>query len=806
MRIVTIAVFSSVVLAAAAGADETGRTTGCDFASLDRHWSMDGGVRRYANAQWALPLRFDVPVYPDDSEAAAEIGKVAFNQRVLIVDSGTAGRKRFKVTTEGQQPLGWVDRGAMLCRREPLTDADSGLLRRMVVRTVDIQGDTPTAKTAWHSPVRQECQDGRRENCRQASRFQWYFVYHEENGHVLLADNPHLARTDTFLGWLSKDDGFAWNTAAGLRPADAPQERLGPAGRRDRFVCAYPDRASIGTPDECRPILGSKIWYETDVRMAILADDGAAYDVAGPAAAQTRQFHEMIQAASQIRKVDVFFVVDGTKSMAPVVAAIRGGQDREGLIDRIRKKLALKLADGGVLRLGFRIYRDSLQGGRDGIENSEFLALPGGDKCDSNEAQFLQQFQKVEAVDTQSDPDFFENVNGALDKLRTDLLSCPNHLKLVILIGDHGYDPAAQQAKGFRAVPIGDIARRLKQGTGGLAYQPVLLAIQTANYSDTIVNRAAYDQAFAAFERQSKELLAAVYAGTAVKRPPADFFHRLPRDVDTAVVDEIMKPIDDLMQPAGLAQLTSMLTSGESLTEAIRRLHNNNRLNIPAIWFDVVEQGLCDRLGPQCREKVIEGVFRGVIPHSDDLETEILLTLDERRRWIEILSAFYQPWDSWLRSQVRVREETVRVMAESVAGVIKQEIDDRGENIGYFVGKKAGLPYGARSPLLAYTPEELRSSQKVPSCEIEHILAYAGKKLEILRATEDGEHEIVFSETAMRPEVCLQATDKGKTLQIVEASSYRVVPLNQPGDHTYRYKVVPPQGGVFYWLKKKYLP
>lgn len=840
MRTLPIAVILTVMsFASEVSAQTDGRKTGCDFPKLNAAWVMvDATQRRYPERVQALAIKADVPVYAEESGTEPLPEKLPFNARVYIVEPGTTGGARFKVIRTGGQPLGWVGRNDMLCRLDPLVDAQSKLLRRMVVRTETSEQDegedeeAVVARTAWHSPTADVCQGGGAELCKKASRFQWYFIYHEEAREVveqdgqrrmkrrfLLSEQAKLGNPDDlFFGWLPEEHGIAWNTAVGLRPSEVPQERQGQIDAQGtvgsgKFVCAWQSQQDIGIAEKCRPIVGGKDWYKSDVRIALLAERGDTYEVAVSAAAVTRGYTDTVQSLSELKTVDVFFVIDGTRSMQRVIDFIKGttqggegfiggGQPQDGFVKLVREKLKEKLSEGGKLRLGFRIYRDSAEGGEDGIENSPALSLSGGDKCGGNEEEFIRAFQDIKAEDTQADDDFAENSLGALDKMNLDITSCPGHLKVIFLIGDHGYDADKQSSRGFAAVAIEDVARKLRKGANGLKVQPIVSVIQIATQREGVDNKVDYDRAYNLFKTQGLALLAAVYANVKLHdTKPEDFFHRLVSTEDQAVMlARVLKPIDDLLNPRAIAEIMSDVQSGASVEEAIARARKGDRKSIPMLWFDLVAPELCQRLGDQCRERVFEGVFTAFVPKSPDIETDILLSDRQHADWKDLLSTVV---DNWFPPSQRSREEIVMTMLETIGSRVRISIDDSGLNLQQFLGMKGGIPFAALSPLMAYTPEELRNIALVPACEVDHILAYAKKKLRILQITDSGDQTITFPEQGLKPEDCLGATVKGQSLKL--PGDYRVVPLNAPGQRMYSYKFRK-GNATFYWLKNTYLP
>src|SRR5262249_1568728 len=140
--------------------------------------------------------------------------------------------------------------------RFPLTDQASGLYRRAVVKTSPAAQGQVRPKKLFHTPDQlpdpdKRCEGGQ-SGCREVSRFKWYFIYAEENGHYLVSSDANLgSNTAKLLGWLPKEDAIAWNTALGLRPNEALATRKGQPLTPDRpqepedYVCAYKTREAL---------------------------------------------------------------------------------------------------------------------------------------------------------------------------------------------------------------------------------------------------------------------------------------------------------------------------------------------------------------------------------------------------------------------------------------------------------------------------------------------------------------------------------------------------------------------------------
>jgi len=119
----------------------------------------------------------------------------------------------------------------------------------------------------------------------------------------------------------------------------------------------------------------------------------------------------------------------------------------------------------------------------------------------SERGRFRQELQGVRAYDAVDDKDFSENLYGGLVKASLDFASCPDHLKLIVVIGDAGYDADAQRQRGHKVYDIDSVVQRYVRGRR-LNTQPILLFIRAPNEVDTVTGKEAYQKAYDDFRSQ----------------------------------------------------------------------------------------------------------------------------------------------------------------------------------------------------------------------------------------------------------------------------------------------------------------
>jgi hypothetical protein len=799
---------------APAMADEDGSSTGCEASALQYGWSIQNG-RRVFNEEdiRAVAHELDTPVYAAATGNARGPRSLRFTEHVIIVDPGE-GTGRIKVKDIGGQPLGWLNRNDVLCRTSPMRDPETGLYRRAVVRTApDVQGK-PQEKDVYQS-LDKRCEGGNGA-CLKVSRFQWYFVYAEmqsadKQNYYLISEKESLGNsTQRLLGWLPVADALPWNTAVGLRPAEQLALRKGPHNEAEDYVCAYESLADLNGGSNCKEILGGMRWFNLDARMAVLKENKAEhyYQVAFSNAFRNPDASTGDPTASveALKFVDVFFVIDGTKSMQPVIDGVKG------MVGKLAERMKTKLAEGGVIRYGFRVYRDSVKGGSDGVDNSEHLVLP--DACDkSNEAEFAKAFASVNAFEPPGDDDFPENQFAGLIQASADMYACPDHTKIVFVIGDHGYDEQKQIARGQKHYNETQVAAVFKKGLR-FHTQPMVIFIQTPSESgnpDAVpaVKKVKYDAAYDLFRKQDTEILHRIYDGSGIETSAQNFISLQQGNISTAVIDRTIGQVDELFHPEVVAQIAERIRGGQSLVDAIKALQGNSPLNIPIRYLQFVERSLCDRLGDRCSQSIIETVNTAYVKQEDALVPEVMLTREQLDKWLDILSKFNAAMNRMV-SGSEARNLIVNALLQDLSNILQYTVPNSPTELGKFLQFQGGIPDAANSRLMQYTSVELASSAKVPPCEVDYIIQYASRKYEILKMILEGDGRIVpvYQEGRWPDGACPGLSPKGKNIPNITG---QIQPrrLNDPPtggtDYTFLRRLGPDIPAV-YWIPIRYLP
>jgi hypothetical protein len=774
-------------------------STGCEYQDFAAGYYMADNRRVFDDEKFtAVAHKLDVPVYKDASGDARLPQTLSFSQRVRIADPGEGGALRLKVKDMGGQPLGWVARDAILCKIYPMSDPDTGLYRRAVVRTETAERGEVQVKKVYNSPD-ERCEGGP-SHCVEVSRFQWYFIYAEENGHYLVSESANIANTATrLLGWLPARDAYNWNTALGLRPAEELAKRRRGNSPED-FVCAYPSLQDLASKSHCNEVLGGPRWFALSVRMAVLKQDNQAYDVIF-SNAETAGRDIAAAPVDALKKLDVFFVIDGTKSMQPAIDGVRD------LVNRLKGLMQGKLSQGGVIRFGFRVYRDSTKGGADGVKNSEHLALTEKDCNQSNEQEFMKAFQSVKAYEPAGDDDLMENSFAGMAQASDDVAPCSDHTKLVFIIGDHGYDGAKQASRGQARWTEAEVAKRFKKSDSRFKVAPIVVFVHTPSEeaSTPAVSKRNYAIAYKAFEDQGKSILKDIYAGTSVTDSAQYFIQMQPGRISDMMIQGVTAQVNTYFQPEFLSRIASGLQAGQSLVETIDQLRANSQLNIPIRYLEFVQEALCAQLGPQCRNKVFEGVNRAFLPVTNDLVPEVLLSRDQLDKWVKILDVFKTFAD---RARGREgRNLLVGTLLSSMGSALQMDFQNNQVPLGKLIQFQGGMPHGLQSKLMQYSSEELRDQSKVPTCEIDYLAGYSAKKHDVLNIVFQSEGKLMaqFDETHWPEGGCPNLSEKGKQVPFIEGA-VRPRTLNFGQEET-NYSTMHKRGNeFFFWIPVRYLP
>nr|VFJ59224.1 MAG: hypothetical protein BECKFW1821A_GA0114235_10898 [Candidatus Kentron sp. FW] len=752
---------------------------------------------RKADLSWAGHARVtrgQAPLY-DASAGDSVTGHLKFNT-VLRVNAEQGNR--IQVTHFGAaNPIGWLEKSQALCRILPLR-GKNGIERKIFIRTqATPKGEKQSSIMARQQPAKGDCSSVG--TCRELTRFVLQLVFDETDGYLLLGDRYRLEpeNSSALLGWVSKDDVYEWPTAYALRPTEAPP--------KNRRLCAYPTKKDARAGTNCIFVEGGTAWYTMGHRIPILAKERNLYKVAFPAyrgqgtstgankaRLSSTGFQEKdFSALTEKRYKDVFFLIDGTQSMQPAIDGVLGRRGQEGVVQRIMEKLRTdpELHRGSRFRFGFRIYRDRYA--RNG-NLGEGLPLDSPCAPDENDQQeseqrFLKAIADVKVTD-EDDDDYPENLYGGIvQAIGNDMRSCPNHLKLLFVIGDAGYDV---NAWGDQAIQQSRLISRLNRRTKTGTEKTLVFFVRTPDFSNRAHDTEKYREAYRLFGAQGKALLTAI--GLSEKFFIDEDFSAIPQ----RVVERLHK-----YGKVEINEIILDLRNGASFTESVRTMRQKYPDIEPAFW-DVLGNSVKNVLKDQYDKRVYDTVTEGYVPVSTDFVEEVWLTATELRDWTHMILAGFDDVLKYREDEIRAK--FVETLVNGLQRVIKKPpFQDTRETAREYAQRKGGLPVRENSPLLNYEWEEYMDERKVPSCEISRLATWGYRVKEMLGIIYGGKERPVFKKAEYPNSTCVGLSEKGRNIPWIQDTP-RGEPLC-PDDKRCRYDH-PVLGRTIYWVPQEYLP
>ncbi|MBF0382029.1 MAG: hypothetical protein HQL69_13480 [Magnetococcales bacterium] len=823
--------------------------------------------------QWAglaRVLRQDTPVYSKQT-GEKRAGFLLFNQQAEVLAEKGDWIKIHAFRYKGRDELtGWARKTDLLCRDQPVK-GESGLEMKFFIKTNMVargEGKLPPTVQIYQDPELRNCVGGEG-NCREgASRFHMYFVFDQNKDAYLLADRYRLEEDDTVLGWVAKKDGFLWNNAFSIRPREDLQA---PDGSGDGTICTYERLSDAVNKNQtnCSPVQGGKKWFKSALRIPVLEMVDSKNKHISPTGlggkSKRRSFFKVALArpglvgrrvsddkiaistglASQIipgfkayeslsskKNVDIFFLLDATASMEQVFDAVRGTPTKRGVIQEIIEDL--KNVQGfkdTQFRFGFRVYRDPYadklfpNGLGDGV--GEGHPLPAS--CSLNAAQqsaafksFQRSISKVNVSEVDTADDYQENLYGGLAQvLREDIVSCPDHLKVLFVIGDNGYKSRTGRSRAKYKNPVNrnTLVNLLKGGEKGNNIVPFF--IQTPSRATGVKHPNAYRKAYNQFTQQTKYLLQnslpanSFYGEHALRMGEERMVHRLTSTVEKLGSSEL---IDEIILD---------VRGGAALTAVIERLRRE-RIDIPGVYWHILKKGACGELGKQCENRVFDTTKIGYIEATDKVVEELWVSSSALSSWIRILRGFEGYFDL---PESQLRRALISAMILGLQQEIRRPpIDVSGETPAEYAQRRGGLPVRSHSPLLSYNVNSLSAERMernkdgrfivldhnkkplldnrgmqipaVPACELRRLALWAIKSKEMLEIVERDYMRPTFKVSRYQPRRCPDATQNGRALMRIKGS---IQGTALGPDKSYRFAHTF-GGRRGYWIPQEYLP
>ncbi len=701
-----------------------------------------------------IVIREKAPIFPD-SVTSTPTGEKTFGSYVYVVK---ADANRIHVR-EGstKEPIGWIERSDLLCSLRPVI-GESGLEQKFFIKTAtDVRRDKPATVKAYSSP---ELDSTPR---RELSRFDSYFVIDcdENNNSYLLSDSYMLRDGNLPVGWVSVPDGFIWDTAFAARPAE---NIVFPEGHtkagEERAVWAYATEDDALNKTNPMAILGGKRWFKIAQRLPIIGrteiGNEQYYKVMLPIPGLPGRVHQEdtisivdpealqanmgIDSVSEMKHIDIMFLIDGTRSMEQHIESIRGSRDNKqkpGVVQQVIQKLKeLPESNQIQLRFGFRIYRDQYAGEK---ELGEGFPLSG--ECESdrdfiqdNLPEFNDKIHDVNVtlVDWSAQDDYEENLFGGILKAIEDLSTCPTNLKILFVIGDNGYSTAAQARRGRVPINIQQIAEKLKGSKENKERNIVTFFIQTPNDRENARNQDLYDNAYALFNEQAQTILMKI-----LQQADQENLFLLEAD-DTEISQKIVNRISAFVQPKAINEIVLDLKGGAALVEAIESIQGREEFrNIPGLFWDLVRQGSAKSLGAQYENRIYEAVIPAFLPITDDIVEDVWLTSENLYDWILIARG--------LGNQTKLKGSELRealgyAIKDTLEKVIREPlIEHTNEPLSIYLQRIGNLPVSDSSKLFHYSLDDLNDRNRVPDCEILRLSVWMHSVQKFLRIVERGD-------------------------------------------------------------------
>lgn len=789
-------------------------------------------------------IREGAPILAEPSASAPPLGALSFAERVAIHRRvGTF----IEIKRDQSDPgtLGWVDGNDLLCRAEPVVSSTTGLEQKFYIKTrASFQGDEIQPVSATPSVDMGSCDPGT-PGCRELSRFSLYYVhaFDREKGRLLLLGEYLAKQTAPIIGWVNYEDGYLWETRFGLRPRPdlaydantAPTiEQIG----QERFVCVYETQEAARAGGSCTlPVLGGERWFSYPIRIPVIErieGSPSLYSVILPVAGvgegvgsdifeQAEGLETALRSLQQLRKLDVFFLIDGTQSMEPHIDAIVGrGGAGQGILGAITGAFASDPRFSGTqVRFGYRVYRD-LYDGQGGIGEG----LPLSSTCDLSEQELRGQHQSfangVRAITTEippeqrvgRDPDHEENLFFGLYQAVDDISACDEHVKLLFVIGDTGYSAESQQAQGGTGITIDQVVDFLTLNMDQTVDPIIPFFIQVPEAR----GGAAYANAYGSFMPQAREIAGRVVdhlatgtqtaSGLSMSDVVLSLSGRSIPEAQAELVDRILGIASTFGDQTPINEIIAELKGGEALVNIITQLQGDGEFgqfgNLPGLRLAQIERRLCDELGPACQERVYNTIAEGFIVDNDDVVTDVWMSYDEFSQWRSMLEVFRNTSNT---SADQLSALILQQMLRTVQGGIGAEIspDVVGQPIGTFLERRHGLPVGELSPLLQYTLGDImnvRDSDEAAMAELGTIsvceLNVLGNWLEKHREIFDS----VFAGDIPEFELDNQTVCPNPRNQtpLVQLRGYR--PFSKPG-MDFKHVL---GGRTIFWVPSSYLP
>jgi hypothetical protein len=704
-----------------------------------------------------------------------------------------------------ESPEGWIEKHDLLCNFIPLSST-GGLPRKVFIKI-------PTAALAdyfipsYPSPEEPIYGDKNKIIVR-ISRFKNYFVFAEDLEHqrFLLSPVYNLAQTESkpLTGWVDINNLIEWKTNLGIRPKEESGHLQG-----------YLSIEDSGKPLDDRTtgveLNGGKEWYKYPLHIPLLEVIDKHYKVAASGMGMSA-FEPYDSGLSTLNDIDLFFVIDGTASMEPFIAAAR--QTVENIIERLTKKLTTETEEKkfgldpslreASFRCGFLIYRDHYADKdkrcKEGLcEDKGLSATDCKTRNLSSCEEVIEALSNVKVTANDND-DYEELLFNGLTKSISLMVSCPEREKLLIVMGDHG-DRETTLSQG--------VIDNLKNSK----VRPFFL--QTSSNQYNVKSSEKYRVAYDKFRVQTQDILKRM----GLEEIENSFMSLSKNETPDKIANSLAADfLNRNISPAILTEINMMLEAGHSVEEAVNKYRkkesfengeNGLQNDMSVLFWERVEKTACDGMPEQCNKAVDHRVNEFFIPINEEkIEEELLLLERHISDWRKLLQPLithsYRDISSSKKREILqklILEGIQRVLGEpTITATDTRTLEE------IIMHAKIALPVRPQSPLFQYSPYDFDSSNdnKVSDCEVDRILEWIKSVDSILEKIVSYPHLKVPVSLVEYGKSDCRLSSKGQRIKRVLFRDERE-PLGS--DDTYRYGHAFPGAFVtIYWIPLEYLP
>lgn len=774
-------------------------------------------------------LRDGAPAYKGqaDKEPARTIkfSSGVYVNAVETENEAPTERVRVRLPYEQGEPQFWMNRTDLLCRNSPLVDPETGLERKALIRTKTTQREDGVVQAIRASFVASGDGSTGQQDARELSRFTTYLIYAESKEKYLLGDQFVLSNAEQKLvGWVKKEELIAWNWSIGLRPEIDLKNADGSTGT----ICGYDDPTDR---TNCVPILAGNSWFKTDLRLPVLEITPDYYRVAaassGFGGAQVKDgkivvTKEMLasmkvnpgEAAGfnedkirSFNQIDVFFLIDGSKSMGPYIDAIRGSGDNEGVVRSIVGAIERR-GGGASIRAGFRVFRDSTKQGQTGVDEGYAL---GDSQCqedtDETREEERERFEsRLETIQTSNEEadDYDENLLAGLDQAALDMYGCPERQKVLFVISDAGYDPDMQKLRGQPALSAFEVSQRLTELEKVTVFF-VRPPMRDKGEFKSEKSFADYSESWNEFAKYGLYILGQVLARDTSNDPnivPENFFVDLEHGAraTASMLDKVSSYVGSVARPDVVNDILVDLRGGNALEQIITRLQGDDRnKDVPVLYWNMMKRTACEGDEKACKERIYDGIFDLYVPKNQPIVLEAWMRSDKLFSWRDILEPIINFGSYSLPEQRRALGQAIRNSLATVLSLPAPE--DMNEQVGDYMRRSGLIPGPIKTPLLGYTFRQLSDPGALPVCEIDRLNIWLVASSRMLNN--------VITERLSRYKIddqareCPNMSDNGKELKVIREAPETYAPGPDPDKYRLGSAFL---GEKIFWVPHDYLP